>query len=476
MRRIIAAGAGVSLILAMVHAVNVATPSLASASPSVTVVTSADLYGFSCTNVGPSGTGQFNVIDEGACPSGGGISVVSTPAPTADQGSLQLTVNGTADHWAAFSYDHDGVALSAITSLSYSTYTTNGGPSTSPILQLVINPGTPSAAGIAANCPNSPPPSYSTLNFEPYLQSGGVVDNTWQTWNVMSSNGVVWGSHITACTPEAYSPSGISWNTFLSYYPNATIIGGVGVNVGSGWSGMTGNVGSLTFDSTTYVFDPTAPSPSTTTTPTDSIIALGQANTDLETVTGNGVVGSPTGTVSFYECGPTASPAPCTSMANPVGIPVNLTSAPGNASTATSAPYIPSTIGYWCFAGYYSGDSNYQGNSDVTVGECVNVVASLASFLQITTTSLPPGVVKTRYSATLVAIGGNPPYRWSRASGGLPGGLHLNRFNGVISGRPSRTDSGTYTFTIKVVDKKIRKKHHRPTQNTATSVLSIAIS
>jgi len=455
-------------------AVNIAITTAASASPTTTVVTSSDLYGFTCTNEAPPGTGQFNVIDEGACPSGGGVSVVSTPAPSAQQGSLQLTVNGSSDHWAAFNYDHDGVALSAITSLSYSSYTTNGGPSTSAILQLVINPGTPSAAGIAANCPNSPPPSYSTLNFEPYLQSGGVVDNTWQTWNVMSSSGVVWGSHITACTPEAYS--GVSWSTFLSYYPSATIIGGVGVNVGSGWSGMTGNVGSLTFDTTTYVFDPTAPRPSTTTTPTDSIIALGQADTDLETVTGNDVVGSPAGTVSFYVCGPTVSPAPCTSMAHPVGSPVNLTPAPGNASTGTSAPYIPSTVGYWCFAGYYSGDSNYQGNSDVTVGECVNVVASLGSSLRIITTSLPPGVVMTRYSATLAAVGGNPPYRWSKSSGRLPGGLRLNRFTGVISGRPNKTDSGTYSFSMKVVDKKIKVKHHPATQNTATKVFSITIS
>jgi hypothetical protein len=35
---------------------------------------------------------------------------------------------------------------------------------------------------------------------------------------------------------------------------------------------------------------------------------------------------------------------------------------------------------------------------------------------------------------------------------------------------------GTYTFTVKAVDKKIKVKHQPPTQNTATKVLSITIS
>jgi hypothetical protein len=600
MRRIVSAGAGAGLVLAAIMAVNVGVASVASASPTTTVVTSSDLYGFSCANVAPSGTGQFNVIDEiSGCnhpsvQSSGGVGVVSTPAPSAQQGSLQLAVAGTNDHWAAFNYDNDGTSLSAITALSYSTYTSDGGPDTDPSLQLVIDPGSASSAGLDAGCPASA--TFSTLNFEPYLQGAGVIDNSWQSWDVTGSDGVVWGSHLTACTPEAYSPSGISWSTFLSYYPSATLIGGVGVDVGSGWSAMTGNVGSLTFatsaSTTTYIFDPTSPSSSTTTmpnsptgaiggtdsdvaivtgndvvgsptgtvsfyecgptgsptpctsmanpvgnpvtvnpagpdtatassvsftpdalgywcfagyysgdsnydasadastdecfdvtlnstslqtTPTNSTITLGQADTDLGTVTGNDVDGSPTGTQSFYECGPTAMAAPCTSLANPVGIPVNLTPGPGNTSTATSAPFTPTAVGYWCFAGYYSGDSNYTANSDATVDECVDVTPSLTASLQITTRSLPPGVPKTRYSATLAAVGGNPPYRWSRASGHLPGGLHLNRFSGLISGKPSASDSGTYTFTMKVVDRKIKLLRHHVTQNSATQVLSITI-
>ncbi len=53
--------------------------------------------------------------------------------------------------------------------------------------------------------------------------------------------------------------------------------------------------------------------------------------------------------------------------------------------------------------------------------------------LQITTSSLPAGIVGTTYSQVLAASGGTPPYGWSIASGSLPAGLTLAA-NGTISG------------------------------------------
>ncbi len=65
----------------------------------------------------------------------------------------------------------------------------------------------------------------------------------------------------------------------------------------------------------------TVPSTYTTsaTTPSSSTSALGGSNSDVVQVTGNDVSGNPTGDVTFYECGPTAEPEPCTSQANAVG-------------------------------------------------------------------------------------------------------------------------------------------------------------
>jgi len=301
---------------------------------------------------GTPSPGQFVVINQ----SGGlgGVGMVFGPAtPPRGVGSLQLTVTAAADHWSVYNYDHIGTKLSDITALGYSTYTDTS--TYAPLLQIEINPGTPSPAGAGADCPAL---SYSTLNFEPYYQSAGIVQNSWQTWNVLSMSGVVWSTGTgPTCAPAADAPTGVSWSTFLTYYPSATIKYGFGVDVGSGWSAMTGEADAL-------------------------IIGTGQS--------------------TLYDFEPVGTKAP------------------------------PKIL--------------------------------------ITTTSLPSGTVKTVYSTTLAASGGNPPYRWSVSS--LPSGLHLNRATGLISGRFHESDKGTFTFIVRVVDSKIKKI----TQNTATKVLSITVS
>ena len=92
----------------------------------------------------------------------------------------------------------------------------------------------------------------------------------------------------------------------------------------------------------------------------------------------------------------------------------------------------------------------------------------------ITTPSLPGGTAKTTYSSPLAAIGGNLPYAWKITSGSLPKGFKLNRLTGVISGKTKQT--GTITFTVEVLDTKIKVKGHPATQNTATTQLSITIA
>jgi len=83
---------------------------------------------------------------------------------------------------------------------------------------------------------------------------------------------------------------------------------------------------------------------------------------------------------------------------------------------------------------------------------------------QITTSTLPNGILKAAYSATLAATGGTPTYIWSIASGSLPTGLLLAS-SGQISGIP--TQAGSSSFTVQVQDSK---------NNTATQALSISIA
>lgn len=139
---------------------------------------------------------------------------------------------------------------------------------------------------------------------------------------------------------------------------------------------------------------------STTTAPAHSTIELGQSNTDSATETGNSSVGSPTGTVQFYECGPTPSPTPCTSTSNPVGGPTGLTAGANDTSTAGSVSFTPTSTGYWCFAGVYSGDSNYNASSDTSTDECFDV------------TPAPPGAptgLTTRAGNGKVTVSWNAP-------------------------------------------------------------------
>ena len=110
------------------------------------------------------------------------------------------------------------------------------------------------------------------------------------------------------------------------------------------------------------------------TVPASASIALGASNNDRVSVIGTPERGAPTGSVTFYVCGPTASAVPCTSKTTQVGAsPIPVSPGASNTSTATSLSYSPSAAGTWCFAGYYSGDPNYGPSSDTSVNECFAV-------------------------------------------------------------------------------------------------------
>ncbi len=139
------------------------------------------------------------------------------------------------------------------------------------------------------------------------------------------------------------------------------------------------------------------------TAPTSSSIVLGNSNSDIATVTGTEGPGSPTGTVSFYQCGPTATPQPCTSTVNQVGGTVGVTAGAGDTATATSFPFTPTSSGYWCFAGYYSGDSSYSGSSDTTTDECFNVIGT-------STTPASPSIVLGNSNTDAATVTGSATF------------------------------------------------------------------
>jgi hypothetical protein len=92
--------------------------------------------------------------------------------------------------------------------------------------------------------------------------------------------------------------------------------------------------------------------------------------------------------------------------------------------------------------------------------------------LQITSPSnLPAATHGVAYSATLLASGGNPPYKWSVVGGALPNGLHLQRSSGTISGTPR--SSGTFVFTVQGRD---TKTHQPTTQRLQTMTFTLQVT
>jgi hypothetical protein len=87
--------------------------------------------------------------------------------------------------------------------------------------------------------------------------------------------------------------------------------------------------------------------------------------------------------------------------------------------------------------------------------------------LLITTTDMADGVEGAVYNATVLVLGGLPPYTWSIIHGNLPDGLAIDTASGVISG--NATKKGNYSFTIQVSDNSIPV-------NSATQRLRIRIA
>src|SRR5438034_4593231 len=120
----------------------------------------------------------------------------------------------------------------------------------------------------------------------------------------------------------------------------------------------------------------------TVTTPVDgsgtpkNAIQLGESIYDKAVVTGSAVGGIPTGTVSFFICGPIATGTCDTGGTAVTGNPVALdagTSGPPPSASATSSAATPTPVGRYCSRGEYSGDNHYLPSSDSGLNECFTV-------------------------------------------------------------------------------------------------------
>jgi len=100
-----------------------------------------------------------------------------------------------------------------------------------------------------------------------------------------------------------------------------------------------------------------------------------------------------------------------------------------------------------------AGTSNFTVRVQDALGQSdtqdLSITINLLNPPNITTTSLPGGIVGQAYNQTLHATGGQGALTWSVSSGSLPAGLTLSPA-GTISGTP--TNAGNSNFTVRAAD------------------------
>jgi fimbrial isopeptide formation D2 family protein len=114
-------------------------------------------------------------------------------------------------------------------------------------------------------------------------------------------------------------------------------------------------------------------------------ISAGQSIADTATVAGNSIGGPPTGSVTFYVCGPQQAVSTCAQGIQVGEEPVPLSTLEENESTATSVSFYPDETGTYCFGAVYTpaNGANYKEatenlSGDVDANECF--VVGTASF------------------------------------------------------------------------------------------------
>ncbi len=237
------------LIGALACAATLSTSALASAA-TTQVVTEASVLR-APENAPP--TNPWMLYTRAGTPPTAAAFVEGPGTPPLGTGSFQTTTVTGAEKVQLFNYDHVGTKLSDVAKIAYSTYRTAGSADQLPALNVEIDFNGAAAGG------------FSTLVFEPVynLGQGSVANATWQQWTATGS-GVWWSTKAIngQCAGASYDCFK-TWDQIIANNPDATVLGGVGINQGSGNPGLNAATDAFTFDQTTYDFEAKLPGPVT---------------------------------------------------------------------------------------------------------------------------------------------------------------------------------------------------------------------
>jgi hypothetical protein len=151
--------------------------------------------------------------------------------PPAGTGSFETVTPTGTDKVTLFNFDHTGTALSSVDAMGYATYRA---------ANALDNDAQLPAINLQVDVNGAAPGGFTTLVFEPVYNTGqqAIADNTWQTWDAYLGGQAIWWSS----SPIPSAPNRdtfVTWDTIVAANPDAVIVGGFGVNQGSGNPALT---------------------------------------------------------------------------------------------------------------------------------------------------------------------------------------------------------------------------------------------
>jgi hypothetical protein len=240
---------------------------VASAAATGALLASTVIPAFAATTVVTETSTDWTTVHStcSAIPSTGSQVMEEGPAtPPAPTGSREFRIGVNGDSFEQYRNDDlDGLPLSQLTTLTYSTYVEQfGSGDQAPYINLLVDQdGNPATTT-----------DQDQLFFEPVYQTGtyggatvpnqgNVVLNTWQTWD--ADSGGWW-----ALSDGTFGPPLITLQSYLAEYPNAivrdTTSGSIRLVAGCGgaaWANFIGNADNVTINGTTYNFELAQPGP-----------------------------------------------------------------------------------------------------------------------------------------------------------------------------------------------------------------------
>lgn len=161
-------------------------------------------------------------------------------------GSFETATPTGSDKVTLFNYDHKDTRLADITSLGYSTYISDTNQQQAPALNLEVDFNGPNVAG-----------GFTTLVFEPIynLDQGNVQADMWQSWDAFNGGNAKWWSTKSipgVCAFDCF----VSWQDIVAANPDAVIVGGYGINQGSGNPSLVASSDALNIGYTSAGNDP----------------------------------------------------------------------------------------------------------------------------------------------------------------------------------------------------------------------------